>query len=620
MADQADKSMETNEYSKSLARPPKKRSLFIIGCFFMIVFGAAAGLLTLGMCTGSFGFEMFKSWLAHPALLVLNLIPPVLICLFCYAVFGRPWLGFFIGAGFCFAAGIAQSIKIASCGDVMLFTDFLKGGEGLSFLPPLSEVSLSWLMIGALVFLIAGSLLLMRLFRNRKALWFAGRLIFAVIAAVAFGVFCKNAAGMGKYDLSKYDLDNSSMIDSRSAVQEYISKGFFYPFVQSAFAGDPNEAVGGYSEGRAAEMMSSCQDSVIPAERKVNLIAVQLESFADLSGCSAPSVDLAAAYADLQRLKENSVSGKLISYYFGQDASNAGLHILSGYSRLPGVRKQTESFVRYLSRQGYDCWGMHPDYPDIYSHARRFRELGFADMTYKSSSLYVFSGTGNTYDSDWYLFGDAYKAFTEKAEAGALQFVYIETTQNSAPYTDKAGEDFTDGSLPAETAAVLNDYLSGVRDTLFYLMNFIGRLGTLDEPVVVLIYGDNMPDLGADAYAALGCEDPALGTSADFKYGTGYYIWANSAAKEKLGNGFAGTGPMVSLNFLMGRVFELCGWEGSAFMKVSGQAAAVIPVITSERIGLYSTGGKLVGADSLTLDQQTVLFNYLYQEYYCSYR
>ena len=421
MAEKADKYNDTYGQAEELARPPKKRSLFIIGCFFMMVFGAAAGLMALGMCTGSFGFEMFKSWLAHPALLVLNLMPPVLICLFFYAVFGRPWLGFFVGAGLCLAAGFAQSIKLSECGDVILFTDFLKGGEGLSYFPPLSEVSLSWLAIAAMVFLIAVSLFLIRLFRNRKALWPAGRILFAVIVAVALGIFCAEVRNGRLLGLAKYDLDNSSMIDSRSSVQEYISEGFFYPFIKSAFSGDPNEAVGGYSEGRAAGLMSSYQDSVIPEDRKVNVITVQLESFADFSGCYAPAVDLAAAYSDLQRLKENCVSGKLISYYFGQDWSSAGVHVLSGYSRLPGVRKQMESFVRYLSRQGYDCWGMRPDFPDIYSHARRFRELGFADMTYRGSNFDSYGSTGNSYDSDWYLFGDAYKAFTEKTGSGVPQ-------------------------------------------------------------------------------------------------------------------------------------------------------------------------------------------------------
>ena len=616
----ADKVSDTKEYSEGEARPQKKRSLFLLGCLITIILGAVSGLFALGMCTGDFGSEMFKSWLAHPYLLLLNLIPPVLVFLFFYALFGRLWLGFFAGAALCLTAGFAQSVKIERYGDVMLFPDFLKGGEGLGFFPPLSEISLSWLMIGALVFLVAVTVLLMRLFRGRKVRWFAGRILFALIIAVVFGIYCRNVAGMGKYDLSKYDLDNSSMIDRRSEVQEYVSKGFFYPFIQSAFSGDPNEAPGGYSEGRAAELMSSYQDSQIPEGRKVNLIAVQLESFADFSGCSAPAVDLASAYADLQRLKESSVSGKLVTYYFGQDTSSAGLHVLSGYSRLPGVRKQMESFARYLARQGYDCWGMHPDYPDIYSHARLYRELGFTSFTYRSRVTENYSGAGNIYDSDWYLFGDAYKEFEARAKGGVPQLAFIETTQNSAPYTDPAGRDLTDGSIPDVTAAVLNDYLCGVKDTLFYLMNFLGRLESFGEPTVVLIYGDNMPDLGAEAYAALGLADPASGASADLKYGTSYFIWASSAAKDRLGSDFSGTGPKLSLNSLMGRVFSLCGWEGSAFMKISGKTASVLPVITPEAIGLYGTGGSLVGVSSLSLDQQTELYNYLYQEYYCSYR
>lgn len=611
---------ETKEYATEGGQSAKKRSLFLVACVFMIVLGAAAGLMALGMCTGSFGFAMFKSWIAHPYLLLLNLIPPALICLFFYALFGRPWLGFLVGAGLCLAVGFAQSVKIAAFGDVILFQDFRRGGEGLSFFPPLSQLSLSWLMIGALVFLVAGTVLLVRLFRGRKVVWFAGRVLFAMIAAGAFGMFSVTAVRMGgSADAAPY-LDNTAMIDTRSSTQQYISKGLFFPFIESAFSGDPNEAPGGYTEGRAAEMMSSYQDSQIPEDKKVSIIAVQLESFADFSGCEAPSVDLAGVYADLQRLKDGSVSGTLISYYTGQDCSDAGRNVLSGYSRLPGIRKQTESYVRYLQRQGYDCWGMHPDYPDIYSHARLYRELGFAAFGYMGGRFEEFASGSGFYNSDWYLFGEAYKDFTEKSKDGTPQFAFIETTQNQAPYGKSFAEDITDGSLDKETAAVLSSYFTGVKDTLFYLLNFLDRLEALDEPAVAVIYGDNRPDLGGAAYAALGIDSPSGAGIREADLSANYYIWANSAAKAKLGGEFTGVGPKLSLNFLMGKVFSLCGWEGSAFMKVSGQAASVLPVITSERIGLFSTGGALVPAGKLTLDQQTVLYNYLYQEYYCSYR
>ena len=619
MAENAEQTAyQTNEYSAEGAGPQKKRSLFIVGCLFMIVFGAAAGLMALGMCTGSFGFAMFKSWLAHPYLLLFNLIPPVLVCLFFYAVFGRPWLGFFVGAGLCIAAGFAQSVKIAVCGDVILFGDFLKGGEGLSFFPPLSELSLSWLMIGALVFLIVGTVLLIRLFRDRKVMWIAGRILFAILIAAALGIFSVAAVRMGGSGDHALDLDNSAMIDTRSSIQEYISKGFFYPFIESAFSADPNEAPGGYSRGRAAEMMSSYQDSQIPEDRKVSIIAVQLESFTDFSGCNTAAVDMASVYADLQRLKAGSVSGTLISYYEGQDYGAAGRHVLTGYSRLPGIRKQTESYVRYLSRQGYDCWGMHPDYPDIYGHARLFRELGFTSFGYMGGRFEEFASGIGFYRSDWYVFGEAYKDFAAKTEEKAPQFVFIETTQNCSPYSGAGAEDLTGGSLPRETAEVLNNYFGGVRDSLFYLTSFLDRIEELGEPAVVVIYGDGRPDLGAQAYEALGLGDAAA--AQELSLSTNYYIWANSAAKAKLGREFAGEGPKLSLNFLMGKVFSLCGYEGSAFMKVSNETAAVLPVITSEPIGLYGTGGALIPAGSLLLDQQTVLYNYLYEEYYCSYR
>ena len=64
-------------------------------------------------------------------------------------------------------------------------------------------------------------------------------------------------------------------------------------------------------------------------------------------------------------------------------------------------------------------------------------------------------------------------------------------------------------------------------------------------------------------------------------YSTEYLIWANDAAKEKLGVDFAGEGPMISPCFLMNQLFDLCGWQGPSYMKFSRTIQAMTPVMTT---------------------------------------
>ena len=64
--------------------------------------------------------------------------------------------------------------------------------------------------------------------------------------------------------------------------EDYISRGFLYPFLHSIsdFVETPPE---GYSRGKGGAMLEGYQDEDIPEERKVNVIAIMREAYADFS-------------------------------------------------------------------------------------------------------------------------------------------------------------------------------------------------------------------------------------------------------------------------------------------------------------------------------------------------
>ena len=107
-------------------------------------------------------------------------------------------------------------------------------------------------------------------------------------------------------------------------------------------------------------------------------------------------------------------------------------------------------------------------------------------------------------------------------------------------------------------------------------------LDTLDEPVVLFLYGDHKPWLGngASIYQGLGINlDTATQEGFLNYYSTWYLIWGNQAAKAQLGNPFQGEGPDLSPCFLMDEVFRQCGWEGPAYMQAQREAALALPVL-----------------------------------------
>ena len=141
------------------------------------------------------------------------------------------------------------------------------------------------------------------------------------------------------------------------------------------------------------------------------------------------------------------------------------------------------------------------------------------------------------------------------------------------------------------------------------------RLEEWDEPVVLVLFGDHKPwaGNGNSVYTELGAGFD-LSTREGFceYYSTPYLIWANSAAKEILGRDFTGNGGDFSPCFLMDKVFDLCGWEGPGFMKLSRQMRAITPMLHARELFW------LDGGPAAALDEEDMAFyqQYLHMQYY----
>ena len=140
-------------------------------------------------------------------------------------------------------------------------------------------------------------------------------------------------------------------------------------------------------------------------------------------------------------------------------------------------------------------------------------------------------------------------------------------------------------------------------------------LEELEEPVVLVLFGDHKPwgGNGNSAYAELGVDFSfdTLGGFYDY-YATPYLIWANSAAKEALGQDFVGEGRDVSPCFLMTEVFDQCGWQGPGFMELSRQVRAVSPMVHGQN--LFLKDGALTG--ELPGEEGEFLQSFLSAQYY----
>ena len=588
----------------------KKSSLWLFGCLVMIVFGCITGLFSLALGIGNLSFDIFLSYFKLPVLLLFNVLPSVLLHLAFYMLFGRPWLAFFFGSGIVLGAGVLQGFKIWLEKDVFYLSD-LFSGDPLRFLPDLSGVQLNWVMIGTLIYFVFGIVFLIILFRRRKAPWLAGRLVGMLVFLCLFYPYNREASNVEKY--AEYT-DNSAVVTDDSELMRYVSKGFLYPFVLTAENSGEKQTPGGYQESRARQMLAQYESSDIPADRTADIIAVQLSGFEDLSGCGAAGIDFTSVYAPYHELKNSSFSGKLYAKDIGDGSLDCAKSFLMG-SIAPGIiRKNTNSYVWYMQGQGFGTFAVSARELAADSRNRTYASLGFNKLSFRSEEVDAADRNGL---SDWWLFGEIMKQYGMGALKDGGRFVFAESVQNAGQRgADAAGtEDFTDGSYEPEIRNRINAYLSGVKDTLFYINNLIKQLEETKRPVVLLLYGSGYPDLGADVYAALGIETELDTAEAKaVRCSAEYLIWMNGAAKQQFAEAKTGKGPDISVNYLMAELFGYLGWEGPGFMKASREMMQTLPALSSEGFCLF--GGKITELSQLPLDAQSALHNYEYIEYY----
>jgi hypothetical protein len=583
---------------KKLVRNP------VLTIFLLLAAGLCLGLLSLWFATGGYYIPMFLSYLEHPVLAALNLLPVVLLALFLYFALGRAWAAFLVSGMLVMALTFVSYYKLAFRNDPLMFEDILLMKEAKNMAGQY-QLFLSGSMILAIALVVFGVVFLAVFARARLPKW--GRR-----GGVAACMLLLLPLPQAIVSTDLYNgAENYDLINRWSATQVYISKGFIYPFLHSTVdaVDSPPEP---YDEGRAKSILAAYEDADIPEDQKVNIIAVQLEAYNDFTKFNVEGLS-GEVYAKYHALEEESLTGNLIVNIFAGGTVETERAVLTGFSRLGSFRAPTNSYVRYFRNQGYETQGSHPCYEWFYNRLNINENLGF-DQYY-----YVENRYGEiTYDDAF--FPDLISLFEQHRDSSdAPLFSFNVTYQGHGPYNDDVtwwGDDYvTGGDYTDAQRNILNNYFGSIADTNDNLTEFTDYFRGQDEPVVLLLFGDHNPWLGDgnSVYKALGINlDPSTETGFRNYYSTRYLIWANDAAKKALGSDFTGEGPDLAPCFLMNELFRLCSWEGPAYMQASGQLMDAVPV--PHATGRYLENG--VFTDALTPEDAALLQDFNSLQYY----
>ena len=564
--------------------------------------GLLMGAVLMIMAVGpDLGLGLFRN--AQLKLLLLNAIPVALLALLFLGITGRAWAGFLLGGGIAFGFSLVNYYKLAFRDDPLIFKDLLLirearnmvGGDNYSLF-------IDDRITAALTCLLFGAILLYLLAPGRAGNWWK-RVSMSGAALLAAFLLAPTYSDANLY---------IAIADYTTWVPRnlYVVRGFLYPFLHSAF--DISEAPpDGYSQEAAQALLDEYADADIPEDRKISVIAIMREAYADFSRLGIEGLDC-SGYDAYHALEAESCTGDLVTNIFAGGTVDTERCFITGNYVLWDFRSASNSYAWYMRDQGYTVEGSHPYYDWYYNRKNVNRYLGFEHYRFLQGDFDQM--TDSVYPEDHYLLSEIYSDFLENKSTGKPYFSFSVTMQSHGFYStaDEGNPIVLSGGYSDECRYAVSNYLATIWDCDAALLELVEELRADPDPVVLITFGDHLPSMAYSYYVELGV-DFNLGTDSGFLnyYSTRYLIWANDAAKEVLGHDVNGEGEAVSPCFLMNVLFQQLGWEGPAFLQAMGDMMEVFPVVTTN--GQYVVDG--VMTREIPEARRELFRNFLYLQY-----
>ena len=316
--------------------------------------------------------------------------------------------------------------------------------------------------------------------------------IFVIIAAMTSTTYFAN-----NYVYS----DSDSFASLIRAFDDY---GFAYSFSITTFDGGvdkPKKYSESYMESIKAELEEKYPD--IPADKKPNIIYLQLESFFDVNHI----IDYAYSENPLpnfEKLKEEYPSGYFTVPSIGGGTSNTEFEALTGlnmdyfgvgeYPYKTIMKKTTAESICYdLKNHGYATHAIHDYTGTFYSRNEVYKNLGFDSFT-PIEYMYNLEYTANGWAKDKVLIGEIMK--TLKSTEGQ-DFIHAVSVQGHGRYpNEKIDPTHTitvEGISDPSVKAGFEYYVNEIHDMDKFIKDLTDTLKDCGEDVVLVMWGDHLP-------------------------------------------------------------------------------------------------------------------------------
>lgn len=350
-------------------------------------------------------------------------------------------------------------------------------------------------------------------------------------------------------------------------------------FVAGVLYNMPAEAMrqpAGYervSVSRAVERWTEPQECAA-AECTPNVVVVLSESYADprtLSGLEVEESPTPVA----DRLRAGHPSGSLPGKY-GTGTSSMEFQVLTGmsdgllqpqiasaYQQVLAGREEIPGWPGWFSDRGYRTVALHPYDPAMYRRESVYPAMGFDEfLTDRELDGDRWGPTG--FVKDEVPFARAADLVTASSEP---VFAHVVTMQNHLPYAPVDDPEKVTG-VSAGDAETIGTWVRGLQATDAAIDAMLQELDTLDEPTIVVYFGDHFPGILPQA---------VLDASGEATTRSPFFLWSNYGVLD--GADQLGT---VGANALLSIALERAGVGLPPFARLGAEV--------QQRVGLLSHG------------------------------
>lgn len=546
---------------------------WILNLLFLGLWSLAIGIVSLWFGKVNYGLELFFSYFQYTGLFLLNVLPVFLLALALLLIFNRMWPAVF-GSGLLMTVlALINYFKLMFRNDPLLATD-------VKYLLEAAQISSRYhVVITPVIFAVFAVIICASVFaffflkaRFRRALprISAALLLLAACVGLWFGAYASEEVYHFTDNLG-VSFESGLQMNQWNETDKYCCRGFLYPLFHS-LTRLKSSRPDGYTTQQAEDFLAEYDTASIPEDKKVNFISIMLEAYYDFSAYDSIVFDT-DPYAFYHQLQSESYTGELVTNIFAGGTIDTERCYITAGTEMYDYRGSADSYAKYFAANGYHTEFCHPGYGWFYNRQNVMEYLGFDTVHFFEGRYQMPEGVGIMRDD--LFFPDLLTLYDEAKAAETPYFNFSVTYQNHGPYAvdylyDTENIYVPQGDLSDESYNILNNYFWGIRLTDNSLQELVNTLRADPEPVVLVLFGDHKPWLGDNStvYAELGI-DLSRTTEDSFYnyYNTQYLIWANDAAREVLGNDVAGDGGSFSPCFLMMKLFDLCGYEGDAYLQ-----------------------------------------------------